>query len=130
MQVPYENYRKIFRTSQKNLERELNAVQSTSNELADGSSSGALAAEDALKSIDNMIGKVEGLKRKVSPGVGCNSEIKCLLFHSYPTFTKRQENLRKMLCANDCTIWPPLNRFKALVIQSSPGGLTPDWTDG
>ncbi|KJA23065.1 hypothetical protein HYPSUDRAFT_40183 [Hypholoma sublateritium FD-334 SS-4] len=64
--VPYENYRKIFRTSQKNVERELGGVQTLSNELLTRTSSRSLSSEDALKSIDNMIGKVENLKRKLS----------------------------------------------------------------
>lgn len=62
--MPYESYRKVFRTSQKYIERELGSVQTTSNEL----SKQVKAKYDpsaALKSIDGMIGKVEGLKRKV-----------------------------------------------------------------
>lgn len=63
-QVPYESYRKIFRTSQKYIERELGTVQSTSNDLAKLAKVHYDPA-GALRSIDNMIGKVEGLKRKV-----------------------------------------------------------------
>ncbi|OBZ67635.1 Macrophage erythroblast attacher [Grifola frondosa] len=65
--VPYENYRKVFRTSQKNIEKELSAVQATSSDLAkrtkgdDGSS-----ADGAMKAIDGMITRVENLKRKLS----------------------------------------------------------------
>ncbi|CAA7264337.1 unnamed protein product [Cyclocybe aegerita] len=64
--VPYENYRKIFRTQQKNVERELGAVQTSSKDLVSSAADGSLTAEDALKSIDNMIGRVENLKRKLS----------------------------------------------------------------
>jgi len=64
--VPYENYRKVFRTSQRNVERELGGVQSTSNDLFTRASEGVLFAEDGIKSIDSMIGKVENLKRKLS----------------------------------------------------------------
>ena len=63
MQVPYENYRKIFRTSQRHVERELAAVLTTSNDLANQATSGT---DDVLKSMDNMIGRVENLKRKVN----------------------------------------------------------------
>jgi macrophage erythroblast attacher len=63
--VPYENYRKIFRTSQKNVERELGAVLSTSKDLSSRASSGSVDQEAALKSVDGMIGRVENLKRKV-----------------------------------------------------------------
>lgn len=66
MQVPYENYRKIFRTSQRHVERELGAVLTTSNELASQAASGTLNSDDILKSMDNMIGRVENLKRKVN----------------------------------------------------------------
>jgi len=72
-QVPYENYRKVFRTSQKNIERELGGVQSASNELLSSASTGILSPEDAIKSIDTMIGKVEVLKRKVSGMAFCES---------------------------------------------------------
>jgi macrophage erythroblast attacher len=67
LQVPYENYRKVFRTSQKNIEREIGAVQSTSGDLARRAkaNSEAVNAQDAIKSIEGMIGKVENLKRKV-----------------------------------------------------------------
>ena len=43
-------------------------MQSASNELVACASTGTLSPEDAIKSIDNMIGKVENLKRKVSGG--------------------------------------------------------------
>lgn len=66
MQVPYENYRKIFRTSQRHVERELGAVLTASNELSSRATSGTLDTGDVLKSMDNMIGRVENLKRKVN----------------------------------------------------------------
>ncbi|EJF57375.1 hypothetical protein DICSQDRAFT_140404 [Dichomitus squalens LYAD-421 SS1] len=62
--VPYENYRKVFRTSQKNIEKELGAVQNAANDLAKkdyGSD-----ADATVKAIDGMIARVEGLKRKLS----------------------------------------------------------------
>ncbi|KAF8068893.1 CTLH/CRA C-terminal to lish motif domain-containing protein [Lyophyllum atratum] len=64
--VPYENYRKVFRTSQKNVERELGAVQSTAADLANRGASGSLEKTEALNSIEGMIGRVESLKRKLS----------------------------------------------------------------
>ncbi|KAF5310514.1 hypothetical protein D9619_008011 [Psilocybe cf. subviscida] len=64
--VPYENYRKVFRTSQKNVERELGGVQTASNELVAQAADGSLTPEAALRSIDSMIGKVENLKRKLA----------------------------------------------------------------
>jgi len=64
--VPYENYRKVFRTTQKNIERELGAVQTVANELSRRAKSGMQTPPDAEKSIDGMIGRVENLKRKLS----------------------------------------------------------------
>ena len=62
--MPYEAYRKVFRTSQKYIERELGTVQTASKDLSKQTKSN-YDPSAALKSIDNMIGKVEGLKRKV-----------------------------------------------------------------
>ncbi|KAF8884918.1 CTLH/CRA C-terminal to lish motif domain-containing protein [Gymnopilus junonius] len=64
--VPYESYRKIFRTSQKNVERDLGGAQTTANDLVSRGPSGSLSPDEAVKSIDNMIGKVENLKRKLA----------------------------------------------------------------
>ncbi|KAF9467871.1 CTLH/CRA C-terminal to lish motif domain-containing protein [Collybia nuda] len=64
--VPYENYRKVFRTSQKHVERELGAVQSTSADLANRAKNGKVGKEEVLNSIEGMIGRVENLKRKLS----------------------------------------------------------------
>ncbi|KAH9941578.1 CTLH/CRA C-terminal to lish motif domain-containing protein [Epithele typhae] len=61
--VPYENYRKVFRTSQKNIEKEMGAVQTAANELAKRPDADADAT---LKAIDGMIARVDGLKRKLS----------------------------------------------------------------
>ena len=60
--VPYEHYRKVFRTSQRLVEREMSAIQSMSNEL----SSQEFSRSNALDKVQNMISKAEGLKRKVS----------------------------------------------------------------
>ena len=64
MQVPYENYRKVFRTSQKNIEKELGAVQNTAKDLA-SKERPEDDVEATTKAIDGMIARVEGLKRKV-----------------------------------------------------------------
>ncbi|EJC98292.1 uncharacterized protein FOMMEDRAFT_129613 [Fomitiporia mediterranea MF3/22] len=63
--VPYEAYRKLFRTSQKYIERELGAVQTASKDLSKHTKSN-YDPSVALKSIDTMMSKVEGLKRKLS----------------------------------------------------------------
>ena len=64
-QVPYENYRKIFRTSQKQIEREMGPVQTGVAKLAKDAEAGSLDSTQAIESIDAMIARVEGLKRKV-----------------------------------------------------------------
>ncbi|KAI0792319.1 CTLH/CRA C-terminal to lish motif domain-containing protein [Abortiporus biennis] len=64
--VPYENYRKVFRTSQKHIEKELGPVQTASHELTRRAKAGEVNSEDAMKSIDHMITRIESLKRKLS----------------------------------------------------------------
>ena len=64
-QVPYENYRKVFRSAQKNIERELGAIQTISNDLAKDAHNSSQDSQEAIKSLEGMIGRVEGLKRKV-----------------------------------------------------------------
>lgn len=65
VQVPYENYRKVFRTSQKHIEKDFGAVQTSSKELAKQTLDGS-NTEDTVKAIDGMINRVENLKRKVN----------------------------------------------------------------
>ena len=62
-EVPYENLRKAFRTSQKHIERDLTAVQTTAHELEKK----PYDALETLRALDGMITKVEGLKSKVRP---------------------------------------------------------------
>ncbi|EMD35442.1 hypothetical protein CERSUDRAFT_116204 [Gelatoporia subvermispora B] len=64
--VPYEDYRKVFRTSQKYVEKELGAVQTSCGDLSKRVNLGTVTAEDAAKGIDGMIARVETLKRKLS----------------------------------------------------------------
>jgi len=66
VRVPYENYRKVFRASQRNIERELGNVQTTSNELQKRTRGNEVNLEDAAKTVDGMIARVENLKRKLS----------------------------------------------------------------
>ncbi|KIL00322.1 hypothetical protein PAXRUDRAFT_821780 [Paxillus rubicundulus Ve08.2h10] len=64
--VPYENYRKVFRASQRNIERELGNVQIASNELQKRTKGNEVNLEDAAKTVDGMIIRVENLKRKLA----------------------------------------------------------------
>lgn len=61
-QVPCENYRKVFRTSQKYVEKELGGINTTCNDA----STKSLSPEESLKAIDSMLSRAENLKRKVS----------------------------------------------------------------
>ncbi|KAF8190377.1 CTLH/CRA C-terminal to lish motif domain-containing protein [Mycena galopus ATCC 62051] len=65
---PFENYRKVFRTTQRHVERDLKAVQSTATDLVKESSSSptGVSSDAAIQSIDAMISTVENLKRKLS----------------------------------------------------------------
>ncbi|KAG6335447.1 hypothetical protein ID866_3646 [Astraeus odoratus] len=63
--VPYENYRKVFRASQRNIERELANIQSVSANLRKYSKRNEESLEEAAKAVDGMIARVENLKRKV-----------------------------------------------------------------
>jgi macrophage erythroblast attacher len=69
--VPYENLRKIFRTSQRYIERELGAVQNASTDLSKKTTKQAYDPSEALRTIDGMVGRVEGLKRKVRQFQSC-----------------------------------------------------------
>ncbi|KAF7360446.1 hypothetical protein MVEN_00774900 [Mycena venus] len=64
--VPFENYRKVFRTTQRHVERDLKAVQASTTDLVKESSSTGVSSETAIQSIDAMISTVENLKRKLT----------------------------------------------------------------
>ncbi|KAI0346684.1 hypothetical protein BDW22DRAFT_1405428 [Trametopsis cervina] len=67
--VPYENYRKVFRTSQKHIEKELGALQTAAADLARKARSSAgsgMSVEETTKTIDGMIKRAEGLKKKLA----------------------------------------------------------------
>ncbi|KAJ3932382.1 MAG: CTLH/CRA C-terminal to lish motif domain-containing protein [Lentinula lateritia] len=64
--VPYENYRKVFRSSQKNIEREFGAIQSAVDDVSSTLKTGTAKKEDIASAIDGMIGRAETLKRKLS----------------------------------------------------------------
>jgi len=64
--VPYENYRKVFRSSQKAIEKDFGAMQTASADLAKRAKSSGKLPDDSLKTIENMISRVENLSRKLS----------------------------------------------------------------
>ena len=65
--MPYENYRKVFRTSQKHIERELGAIHTAANELATRvqTQSAEGDEDEIMKALDGMLKRAEHLKRKV-----------------------------------------------------------------
>ncbi|KDQ58612.1 hypothetical protein JAAARDRAFT_34441 [Jaapia argillacea MUCL 33604] len=64
--VPYENYRRVFRATQKNIERELGAVQTSAGDLATRGKAGGFDSHEAANVLEGMIVRVESLKRKLS----------------------------------------------------------------
>ncbi|KAK7049249.1 GID complex subunit containing RING finger motif [Paramarasmius palmivorus] len=66
LNVPYENYRKVFRTTQKQTEREYGAIQTAASDATKRISSGQASKEDVVASIDGMVNRVNNLKRKLS----------------------------------------------------------------
>lgn len=63
LRVPCESLRKTFKTTQRHLERNIEWIKATSNELTTSSDQ---SPESAVNKIDQMIGRVSGLKRKLS----------------------------------------------------------------
>ena len=55
----------MFRASQKNIEKEMGAVQNAANDLVKRDPASVDATDATTKAIDGMIARVEGLKRKV-----------------------------------------------------------------
>lgn len=87
-QVPFENYRKVFRTSQRTVEKEFGGVQSLAKQAASTTSS-----DDALASLDMMLGRIQGLKRKVSLCI--QSVWKALNWNSSPNCIAQQDPRRR-----------------------------------
>lgn len=66
VRVPYENYRKVFRASQRHVEKDLSGVQKAASDIENRWRAGGHDVDEAVKSVQAMIGRVEGLKRKLS----------------------------------------------------------------
>ena len=75
--MPYENYRKVFRTSQKNIEKELGALQTAAADLVKKAQAGHAAPDEALKAVEGMMKRAETLKRKVRAGPLAARTIAC-----------------------------------------------------
>ncbi|EKM57524.1 uncharacterized protein PHACADRAFT_251198 [Phanerochaete carnosa HHB-10118-sp] len=62
--VPYENYRKVFRVTQKNIEKELGTLQTAAADLVRKAQTGAVAQEDASKAVEAMLKRTENLSAR------------------------------------------------------------------
>jgi len=66
LRLPHEVLRKTFKTAQKHYEREQSHVMTTIKEaVRSAGSSGVTAAPAALKTLDSLINRMQGYKRKV-----------------------------------------------------------------
>ena len=65
LRLPHELLRKTFKTSQKHIERDSSFLINTLQDAANSSVSGTSTPEASLLSLDNMIGRMQGLKRKL-----------------------------------------------------------------
>lgn len=104
--VPYENYRKVFRSNQRLIERELGVVQNMANDLNKRAKTGALSSQDTVKSIDSMISRTENLKRKVCFHVHSSKSLTKVESYRCQIYRTRLENPRRMLCVNDWSTSP------------------------
>jgi hypothetical protein len=65
-QVPHENYRKVFRAGQKHIEKDFGPITTLTSNIAQSSKEeDAKDTAETAATLDQLIAKVEGLKRKV-----------------------------------------------------------------
>lgn len=69
MKVPYEQLRKVFRTSQRIIDRDFAALSSAVTDITTSPEDEQESRENVGTALDNMIARVEGLKRKVNSEV-------------------------------------------------------------
>jgi macrophage erythroblast attacher len=65
LRLPYELLRKNFKSAQRVVERERDAVLGSLRDAANASMAGSEAPDMTLENIDSMIGRMNGLKRKL-----------------------------------------------------------------
>lgn len=100
----------MFRASQRNIERELGNVQTTSSELQKRTKGNEVNLEDAAKTIDGMIARVENLKRKVRASCLVLTMTMLIMTHlmrtlySFRIYRKTMAGLRSMSRMNDFSI--------------------------
>ncbi|KAJ3416833.1 GID complex subunit containing RING finger motif [Chytridiales sp. JEL 0842] len=70
VKVPLEQIKKSFKASQKYVEKDLNNVSSLAENIAAKTRDNTLPAKDVLKNWDNMLTRLQTLKRKISETKG------------------------------------------------------------
>ena len=133
-QVPYENYRKVFRSSQRHIERELGAVQSSASDLARRvvAAGSERNSDDSVKAIDAMIARIENLKRKVRLS-WCICYVRAhsvCEHHSCQTSKSHRVRPRWQSCASDPSTSPQWNHCRRRQTRSFQDGLIPGWIGG
>lgn len=70
LQVPHENYRKVFRVGQKHIEKDFGPIAAMSSAINQScKEEGTRDTAETAATLDQLIAKVEGLKRKVGASV-------------------------------------------------------------
>lgn len=65
LRLPHEMLRKTFKTAQKHFEREQGVVVAAVRDAARAAAGGDSSAEDSIKSLEAVIQRMQGYKRKV-----------------------------------------------------------------
>lgn len=65
LRLPFELLRKTFKVAHFNVEKESTAVKTTLRDTANASLNSTASPEDVLKSVDSMLARMRGLKRKL-----------------------------------------------------------------
>ncbi|KAJ3197103.1 GID complex subunit containing RING finger motif [Irineochytrium annulatum] len=65
IKVPLEQFKRAFKASQKNFEKELTAVGSAADALSSRASHSPVGVEEAIKTLDGVVTRLQSLKRKL-----------------------------------------------------------------
>lgn len=77
LKVPLELIRRNFKTAQRTIDKETKAITASLNEATQKAQVGAASADETIASIDQMIKRMQTLKRKVRIVIRVLSEL-CL----------------------------------------------------
>jgi len=65
LKVPLELIRRNFKSAQRNIDKETKAITASLTEASQKAQQGTASPDDTIASIDNMIKRMQNLKRKV-----------------------------------------------------------------